>query len=415
VVRLASRALVCLFATTFLGQPAVQAQSRDEAASDAVAGDAMAERTPLAELLDYSQAPALVRRTLFRTQTLLQRGNEDEALDALREHLDRHPDQDHPLVRFHLGRILLERSDEQAALPHLRAAVADDPRLWPAWRGLGQAAYATGAYVEAAEAFVQVFRRQPDPPPLLLHYAAAAYLQAGDAASALPLVEDLVSGRLGDPLLTWYRTHLAVVLELHRPGLATAATRDLVRRFADSPDAWYLAYQQAVAADDLERAAAALETAGYLRRLTTSEELQLGDLYRAIGVPVVAARHFAAAVAEAPTADSYERLVSSLLAAHRRDEALAVLDDALATDATARLWALKGDILYLNDDFARAQEAFRSAVVLAPESGRPHLMLGYCAWELGQREAAADHLRTAIGFPNEAEAAERALRAIGAR
>jgi tetratricopeptide (TPR) repeat protein len=191
--------------------------------------------------------------------------------------------------------------------------------------------------------------------------------------------------------------------------------RELVRRFPDSPDAWYLAYQQAAAADDLERAAAALETVGYLRELSTAEQLQLGDLYRAVGVPVAAARHFAAAVDVEATADTYERLVTSLVAAHRRDEALAVLDGALATAATPRLWSLKGDIHYLRREYAAAQEAFGRLTTLTPESGRPHLMLGYCAWELGRRGEAAEHLRTAAEYPDQAEAASRALRAIGAR
>ena len=372
-----------------------------------------AERTPLNELLDFATAPPGVRRTLFRVQVLSQRGRNDEAEAALTEHVARHPDEGHPLVLFHLGHLLLQRGEATAALPHLRAATVADPRLWPAWRDLGEAAYAGGRYAEAAAAFDQSWRREPDPPPELLHYTAAAWLQADEPGRALPLTAEMVSGRHGPPPLEWCRTHVAACLAAGEPARADPAMAELVHCFPDDPEAWLLASRQAAAADDRERAAAALETVGYLRPLTRAERVQLGDLYRAVGVPAAAARHYAAALEMAGAgAELVERLASSLLAAHQRPEALAVLDQALATAPTARLCELKGDVLYVGGEYAAALESFARAAALDPADGRAALMQGYCAWELGQSDVAAAHLRRAAEHPDQAQAAQRALQRL---
>ena len=41
-------------------------------------------------------------------------------------------------------------------------------------------------------------------------------------------------------------------------------------------------------------------------------------------------------------------------------------------------------------------------------------MMGYCAWELGRRDDAIAHLRRALEFADQEDAARSALRRIGA-
>jgi tetratricopeptide (TPR) repeat protein len=375
------------------------------------------ERPSLADALDFSDASAPVRRALFRVQTLLRREGDDEALDVLLRYTADHPDQDHPLVEYYLGSLLQRRGDTAAALPHLRQATELDPSLWPAWRARGEVAYAEEQYAEAATCFAATHARQPEPPPELLHYEAASWILAQQPAKALPPLDELLSGRRGTPERAWYRAYVAACLDAGEPQRARAATDDLVERFPDDAGSWYLAYQQAAAATDWERAALYLEATGFLRPLTHLENRQLGDLYSSIGVPLTAARYYAAALAGAPDSvrgDLYEQLAAAHLSARRHAEALEVLDRGLTAAPNARLWSLKGDVHYVKEEYDAAAAAFASAAELAPKHGRYHLMQGYCAWEMGQYETAAGHLRRAGRDSAYAETAARLLRHVEA-
>ncbi len=366
----------------------------------------------LAELMDTERTPRRVRLALFKAQTYRERGQADAAIAVLEDHLARHPDQDHYLVRYQLGNLLAMSGNMQEALPHLQKAVQLEPQLYPAWRNLGEVAYELGQNELAAEAFETAFAQDPDSTPEILYYAAANWLFADRADRAVPLCETLVSGRYAAPHLEWYRGLATACVEAGTPGRAAPAMAELVRRFPDDPNAWLLAYNQAAAAGDYRRAALAMTVVGLLRPLTGTEQLQLGDLYGAIDVPATAVRHYAAALADSATADRYERLVSSYLASYQLDRALTTLERALADTPTARLWSLAGDVRYRQENYAAALAAYNETARLDPEAGRPHLMMGYCALELGEIDAAAAHLRRAVEFPSQAESARRLLTSL---
>jgi tetratricopeptide (TPR) repeat protein len=363
----------------------------------------------IVELMDPDRAPREVRLTYFKAQTYRDRDQIDEAIAVLTEHITHYPDHDHFLVRYQLGNLLATSARINEALPQLEAAVELEPRLYPAWRNLGEVAYELGRNEQAAKAFETAFRQDPDRTPEILYYAAANWLIAGRADRAAPLYEELVAGRYGAPRLVWFRGLLASCLELNTPERAAPAMADLVARFAGDPDAWSLAGKQATAAGDFRQAAVALTVAGLLRPLTYAEQVQLGDLYGAIDVPVAAARHYAAAVADSATTHGYERLVSAYLASHQLDRAEATAAQALAAVPNARLWSLAGDVHYLQENYAAALVAYRETLQRDPEADRAHLMAGYCALELGEKQQAAVYLRRAAEFPRQAESARRLL------
>lgn len=62
---------------------------------------------------------------------------------------------DSPLLRFSLGTEYLAGGDAAAALPHLQAAVRQDPDHSAAWKALGRAAVALDDTALAREAFEQ--------------------------------------------------------------------------------------------------------------------------------------------------------------------------------------------------------------------------------------------------------------------
>ncbi|WP_267552222.1 tetratricopeptide repeat protein [Rhizobium rhizogenes] len=60
---------------------------------------------------------------------------------------------DGPLLRFALGKGLLDANDAKRALPHLREAVRQDPDYAAAWAQLGRCELALGAEAAAIEAW----------------------------------------------------------------------------------------------------------------------------------------------------------------------------------------------------------------------------------------------------------------------
>jgi predicted Zn-dependent protease len=57
--------------------------------------------------------------------------------------------QDNPLLRFTLGSEYLKAEQPQAAVPHLHAAVEQDPDYSAAWKLYGRALAAAGRHAEA--------------------------------------------------------------------------------------------------------------------------------------------------------------------------------------------------------------------------------------------------------------------------
>ncbi len=360
-------------------------------------------------LLDAAEAPRAVRRALFKAQAQRERGNPDDAAATLRMALEK--GNDHYLLRYQLGNLLGNAGAFDSAAVHLRAAVGAEPRLYPAWRNLAEVAYTLEEYARAATAFREAHERDPDHDPEALFYAAAAHLMAGHPGEALPLCQELVSGAWANLQLPWFRALLSTALALDKPEQADDAMRRVVIVFPSSREAWRLASQHAVAAGDYLRAAAHLTVAGYLGALSADEQRQLGDLLSAGGIPAAAAERYAqvCAGAEAPSATDWERLVASHLAAKDPRAALSALAAALEQHPVARLWLLKGEILFDAGDYAGAKEAFGRAAQLDPDLGRTHLMLGYCALESDQDQDPESHFERAAQDPRYAEQARAAL------
>lgn len=61
--------------------------------------------------------------------------------------------QDNAMLRFSLGNALLADGRAAEAVPHLRAAVAHDPKYSAAWKLLGKALAESGDHAAAIEAF----------------------------------------------------------------------------------------------------------------------------------------------------------------------------------------------------------------------------------------------------------------------
>jgi len=362
--------------------------------------------------LDPARTSGTVKKVLNKTRLLRSRGEADAARQTIRKHLADHPDQDHALLEFHLGQVLALVDSMEASAAAFEIAVTLEPDLQPAWRNLAEVSYGLGRYDRAADAFGRAFGLDPGASDELRYYQGVALLQAGRAMESVEVLGSLVEDSATPPELAWYRALLSAAVEADQIDRVAGAVEDMTTAYPEEAEAWYLAYQQAAAAHDYQRAARNLTVVGYLRLLTRAERIQLGDLCLAADAPVRAARHFTAAIdsTDSPvTAALLDRLVSAWLAADRPVAALAALDRRLALAPTPRIWRLKGEMLYGQGDFAGARLAFGEAATLDPRDAELLLLQGYCLLELERPAEAARVLNAAAADPRYEARAREAL------
>jgi tetratricopeptide (TPR) repeat protein len=359
--------------------------------------------------MDMSEVPRLVRKVLVRATAKARRGEHAEAVVVLSEYLRDNPGEDHYLVHFHLARSYDALEQYEEAREQYAIAVALESRLAAGWFGLGHVNYNLGEYRESGDAFLKSFQTDARPGPETLYFAAAGYVLSGDYEHAVPLLDELCRGLWGPARHDWYAQLASCAIHLEQPELAAPLLEEYLASSPGNDEAWYLVYQFRVGLKDYREAAVALTMVGYLRELSAQEQRTLGDLYNVVGVPALAGRRYAAAMADGAAAEDYERLVSALVASHDLEGALAALREGLETEPTPRLWSLLGDVHYLRRDYAAAAEAFAHVAELDPDSGRPWLMIGYCHIELGNRALAIQHLVAAAKYEDQADLAERLL------
>jgi tetratricopeptide (TPR) repeat protein len=366
-------------------------------------------RSSYVDPTDMTTVPRLVRKILVRATAKAKRGEHEDAIALLQEHLRDHGDQDHYLVRYHLARSHDALGDYERARQQYARTVEMEPRLAAGWFGLGHVTYNLGDYAGSGEAFLRSFRADADPQPETLYFAAAGYMLAEDHETAAPLLDELCSGRWGTPRHDWYAQLASCAIALQQQDLAIGHLARYLAQNPDSHDAWFLDYQFHVGFKEYREAAVSLTMVSHLRELSAHEQRTLGDLYTMVDVPYLASTRYRASLTDDARAQDYERLVSALVAAHDLDGALAALREGLDTDPTARLWSLLGDVHYLRKDYAAAAEAFAQVAELDPDSGRALLMVGYCHIELGNRGLAIQNLVNAAKYEDQAQLAERLL------
>lgn len=391
-----------LWTAVLAGSPVALAQPDPELSAEQAELDAGADLSSRA------------RRALFRARAQQDIGAYAEAAEIITTWLAGDPARDHHLLRFNLAVSYLALERPADALASLERSVALAPRFARGWLRLGEAAYELEKYRQAGEAFGRAYDLSPDRRPEILYYAGVSLLSGGQPGPALSRLMLLLDLHGDEASLEWYQALLAAAIDAGQAGRATVYLERLLAAQPDDPRAWDLAYRFHAGRSDYEQAAAHLTLAGYLRELSREEQVQLGDLYAVIGVPLQAARYYEQAftAASEPQPDEYRKLATAWLSAHELDAARATLATALAARPTTGLWALKGDLEYTAEDYGAALDAFGQATALDPEFGRGYLMQGYCALELDREAEARRHLARAISFPDQAAAARALVRRL---
>jgi tetratricopeptide (TPR) repeat protein len=359
-----------------------------------------------------AEIPRKSRLAMFKAQQAREKGNFEEAATELLDFIAKNPENDHYLLRFHLGNSLARLERYEEALTQDQAAVRLEGRYAQGWLNLGEMAYNLGKYGIAAEAILKGYEFGEDKPPRLLYFAAASYIMDKQPGLAAPILEELVSGAHGEPQMDWYKALIQTSIDLNDAALGRRAVTGMLQSFPGDDDAWLLAFQFAAGMSDYRQAAIALTVVGYLRPLTHEERMMLGDIYNALEIPARAGMYYEEAIAGAGTSQEYERLASAHLAAYDFEAAEQTLKKALENDPTVRLWSLLGDLYFMRKDYEQAYRAFEKCAALDPEFGRAFLMMGYCALEMGNISGAVPNLQIAANHPKQEQTARALLKRV---
>jgi tetratricopeptide (TPR) repeat protein len=342
--------------------------------------------------------PREARMALFDAQQHLEKGENALAVESLGKYVKSHEKKDDNfLVRYQYASMLVQVDRRADALKEYQRVVELEPRYDDGWLGLGETAYGLGDFKTAAEALEKGYDLSTEKRPELLYYAAAARLQSGDPAGALPMLEELTSGNHGAPKFEWYRGLISGCLQAEDKERGQRAVNAMLDKFPTNPDAWYLAFQFYATTANYQQAAVSLTVVGYLRPLTRQEHMQLGDLYSAIDAPAAAADHYTSATRDSTSSTEAERVASAYMASYQPDSALVVINKSISKEPTYKLWSLLGDLQVMEKHFDEAYKAFTECVKLSPSEARPYMMLGYCALELNKPDLAMTHLTAIAG------------------
>jgi Tfp pilus assembly protein PilF len=364
-----------------------------------------------------SDLSSRARRVLFKARTRQDNAEYTEAAASLESWLEDSSHTDHHLLRFQLALSYLGLEQQEKAVAALELAVKIEPKFARAWLRLGEAAYALKNYGTAGDAFAKAYDLSPEQNPTILYYAGVCLLSDNQAVRALDLLTQLIDENAAVATRDWYQALIAAAVEAKAPEKAEPYIVRLIDADPSDPAGWRLAYQFHAGQADYEKAASELTIASYLEDLSAKELGQLGDLYAFINVPLQAARYYERALQlkPEPVASDYRRLASAWMGAFEWDAARGALDIGLAAVPTTKLWALKGDLEYSVADYAASLVAFEASVKSDQDFGRGHLMMGYCALELGDEKAAREYLIRAAAFSDQSKSANSLLAQLDAR
>jgi tetratricopeptide (TPR) repeat protein len=356
-------------------------------------------------------------RALYEAQRLMDRKEYEKASRILESFAEKHPEQSNYLVEFSLANALFLGNRKEESLARYRASVDKNPAFGPAWVNLGQVAYDLKRYGLAAEALEEGFARaeegaQEKKSPDLLYYAAVAHILDVRPEKAAPILEELVSGKHGDPDREWFQALVNIYLDTGQDKKAEQLIERMVERYGDRQETWRLSYQFEAHRRNYRKAAVAMTVYSYLKPLTREEAILLGDLYATIQVPLLASVYYESALASGASPEEYERLASVYLSAHRLDEAHRTLKEALRKEPTPNLWSLLGDLNYMEGDFEGAYYAFEESARLDSRDGRAYLMMGTCAVQTKRERQAVEALEKAKGFPKQRKHAVQLLESL---
>lgn len=216
--------------------------------------------------------------------------------------------------------------------------------------------------------------------------------------------------RLSEDAAVNYLHAAAAHLQADDLDAAASVLEEALQRAAASPELLTLLSQVHQRQGNLERAANLAEEALGMQPSFAPAHLQLGDVYRELGwLESACERYRDAVAADANAPAARERLVRTLLAAGRPDEAASQCRDFLAEEPSSALQAALGDVLQARGDLRGAATAYRQALAQHGRNAIAHCGLAEVQLARGQVDEAAASARQALAIAPELARAHACL------
>jgi tetratricopeptide (TPR) repeat protein len=355
-----------------------------------------------------------MHQALFRAQGMMAKKDNAAAAKELADFAAGRS-RGHHQLSFLRGVLAYQADDTQAAAKHFVQAIKLYPCFMPALRNLALVRYEQGQPGQAAGLAYRAYQLSKPPQPAYLYEAAAFTLAADQPAKALPWLQQLAA--MPQPKRQWLTALLQAHLRLKQLPQARAVLQRLLSAYPGHARFWRLAASLATRQNQFARAAAALEVAYRLEPPGPSGWRQLGEIYRAAGVPLMAARCFEKAwgpVVKKPK--HLDRLALIYLRGNYPQRALSWARRAASAQPSPKRLALVGRIQLSQKRYAEAFEAYAQAAKLGDKKGRYNLMAGYAAWQLERLPQAQRSFARALKLAKPgggiAKDAARALKSI---
>jgi tetratricopeptide (TPR) repeat protein len=352
------------------------------------------------------------QKTVFLAQQAIADKNYARAQQLLKAFLKNHPQDVHYLVPFTLGNAMLMAGDPAAAIPCYRTAIKRYPSDPAVWQNLGKACYDALDYAAAADALSRAHDLADSGSPSLAYQAAVAYILAQKPKAALPLLEGPAAGVGDDLKADRFDALMKVYLDLERHDDALALVRESLAGDGNQERLWKILADIYINRRDYQNAAAALEIRASLTPPQPDDIRLLGNVYRMARIPLLAARQYETLIPQDARPGDYENASAAYMAAHCPEKAADVLKQGLTRHSGPGMWWLLGNVLYAQEDYRNAFDAYEKCIAEKPEKAEAHLMMGYCALQTDRPETARKCFSKALPYPEQRAESEKMIRQI---
>lgn len=288
-----------------------------------------------------------------------------------------------------------DRGEMKNAVENFQAALRKDENLLGTWQDLGLAYIKLKKWREAADAFAELAKRQPESAETVYLYALSLY-NAGDKSAAEAAARRALRLNAGAEEA---HTLLGIILAA-RGDAAAEAVESLTQAVALNPasfDANFYLGRAQYTAKDYVAAIKSLRQAVALNPNQAEARFFLGTVLEITGDSAEALKQYEQLVKLEPESVFGQIGLGALLVKQGEiDEAIVILRKAVALKMNnyESHWAL-GRALMLKEQYEAAVESFKRAIAVAPERAEAHYQLGLALRRLGRNEEAAKELQTA--------------------
>ena len=374
----------------------------------------------------------------------------------------------HYYINFTLGNCCLELADSsklpaqgekensctiksnyiQKAVSHYKASITVKPNFSPAWLNLAKSYYDLEDYKKAGGCFLRSFETSEEKRPETLYYGAVSFMAADENKKSLEIFEQLISLYKDEIKLEWKETLAQLYLSCDLPLKALPYIEELAEKLSTKKKKQWqeillyqyitlgmkskaMAYAKRLTKEDpvepkwwkglahiyfseerYKDALVPFTICSYFAFLSDQEKKLLADLNLSLGIPVQAMRYYEDLLAKKEDSDIYKRLIHAYLSLHKPEKAIETIEMALKYSSQEGLRMLKGWILYENERYKEAMQAFENAAKQMSDPGQAWLMTGYAAWNSNDLSKARKAFAKALKYPKQKNKARESLRRV---